>query len=300
MINLLIRGSIQKDGLVGFKLGSNQLIRLPACFAAVPWCKTAVSLLLCSSREAFGYASLQLMTGPQQKMVKESEWQYIYLIKVFNLNSIKVFKLFKWIWFSATLCGGYRLSLFMKSMELPVVFFVLFFFQVTRSVLLRINVITGLPICPMLPCSCTVKDICFVCHNTRDVKHTDEPQFSGSIDFGRLTIHISGPSQNGLISELMYCFLDTINFYAGYVSHHLHWRNENFFLTACMFLVCLLLDLKAAFSCPLTSISVILLPCQLREWFSSCIFACWLISVDTGGSGGLCVLRLSVNLKAGC
>lgn len=176
----------------------------------------------------------------------------------------------------------------------------LFFFQVTRSVLLRINVTTGLPIRPILPCSCTVKDICFVCHNTRDVNHTDEPPFSGSIDFGRLPDHISGPSQNGLICESMYRFLDTINFFAGYVSHHLYWRNQNFFLTVYRFSVCLLLVRKAASSCPLTSISVILLPCQLRERFSSCIFACWLISVDSGGSGGLCVLRLSVNIKAGC
>lgn len=67
-----------KDRLVDFKLGANQLIRLPAYFAAVPWYKTAVSLLLCSSIEAFGYASPDLMTGLQQKVVKESERQCIY------------------------------------------------------------------------------------------------------------------------------------------------------------------------------------------------------------------------------
>lgn len=37
----------------------------------------------------------------------------------------------------------------------------LFCFQVTRSTLLRINVTTGLPICPMVPCSCTVLTFVF-------------------------------------------------------------------------------------------------------------------------------------------
>lgn len=47
MINLLIRGSVQTDRPVGFKLGSNQLTRIPACFAEVLCYQTAASLLFC-------------------------------------------------------------------------------------------------------------------------------------------------------------------------------------------------------------------------------------------------------------
>lgn len=64
MINLLIRGSVQTDRPVGFKLGPNQITRVPACLAEVLRYQTAGSLRFCwggCSRGSADHFSILLM-----------------------------------------------------------------------------------------------------------------------------------------------------------------------------------------------------------------------------------------------